>query len=70
MPKEGKTPQTAELRQLSAALPKAIDKAAKALGAEELSNAALLDVLEGTAGTEVDTIIQRIRQLADDPEAT
>jgi hypothetical protein len=69
MPKERKTPQTVELRQLSGALPKTIDKAAKPLGAEELSNTAQLRVLEGTAETEVDTIIQRIRQLADDPEA-
>ena len=69
MPKEGKTPQTAELRELSAAVPKVSHKAAKTLGAEELSNTALLRVLEGTAETEVDTIIERIRQLADDPEA-
>jgi hypothetical protein len=65
VPKEGKDPQqTAEVRQLSTALPKAVDKA-KALGAEELSNAALLDVLEGTVETEVDTIIQRIRLIAE-----
>ena len=69
MPKERKTPETVELRQLSTALPKTIDKAAKPLGAEELSKTALLRVLEGTAETEVDTIIQRIRQLTDDPEA-
>ena len=69
-PKEGKTPEeTAELRLLSAALPKAIDRAAKAMGADTLSNKALLDVLEGTAEAEVDTIIQRIRQIMDDSEA-
>jgi hypothetical protein len=70
VPKEGKTPeQTAELRLLSAALPKAVDKAAKAMGADTLSNEALLDVLEGTAEAEVDTIIRRIRQIMDDSEA-
>jgi hypothetical protein len=69
MPKEGKARQAAELRQLSAALPKPIDKAAKAPSAEELGSAALLNVLEGTPEAEVDTIIQRIRQLADDSEA-
>jgi hypothetical protein len=68
MPKEGKTPEeTAELRLLSAALPKAIDKAAKAMGADTLSNKALLYVLEGTTETEVDTIIQKIRQLSEPP---
>jgi hypothetical protein len=37
------------LRLLSAALPKAIDKAAKAMGADTLSNEALLEVINAAS---------------------
>jgi len=64
MPEEAETPEeTAELQRLYAALPAAIAEAAEAMHAAQLSGAALLSVLEGDA--QVDTIIQRIRELTE-----
>jgi hypothetical protein len=57
--------ETAELKRLYAALPEAIAQAAEALRTEQLAGPALVTFLEGDA--QVDTIIQRIRQLTEQP---
>jgi hypothetical protein len=59
--------ETAELQRLYSELPSAIAEAAQAVRGEHLSGQALETFLEGDE--KVDTIIKRICQLTEEPEA-